>query len=84
MSCPTPSYLHFPVVTNDAGQKLSKQTLAPAIGTTDACTMLRDALCHLGQPLPDLVPATPSAWLLAATRRWNADAIPKRRTLGNG
>ena len=84
LELPTPSYLHFPVVTNDAGQKLSKQTLAPAISTTDACLLLRDALSYLGQPLPVLGPATPSALLRAAAQRWNPDAIPKPRARGNG
>ena len=58
LALPTPSYLHLPVVVNEAGQKLSKQTLAPAIGAKDACAWLRDALVHLGQPLPDPSPAT--------------------------
>jgi glutamyl-Q tRNA(Asp) synthetase len=77
----TPQYLHFPVVTNDDGQKLSKQTLAPAIGASYACKSLREALRHLGQPMSDSMPANPAECLLAATRRWNVAAIPKRRSL---
>ncbi len=78
---PTPQYLHIPVVTNDVGQKLSKQTLAPAIGAADARKLLRDALRDLRQPLPDTPFATTGEWLRAATLRWNVAAIPKCRTL---
>jgi glutamyl-Q tRNA(Asp) synthetase len=46
----TPRYLHFPVVTNAAGEKLSKQTGAEAIRTANAPALLRDALQFLGQP----------------------------------
>ena len=79
LALPTPSYLHLPVVVNEAGQKLSKQTLAPAIGAGDACVWLRKALIHLGQPLPEPSPAPPAGWIEVATKHWNPDAIPKRR-----
>lgn len=79
LALPTPSYLHLPVVVNEAGQKLSKQTLAPAIGAGDACVWLRKALIHIGQPLPEPMPATPAGWIEVATKHWNPDAIPKRR-----
>ena len=79
LGLPTPKYLHFPVVTNSAGQKLSKQTLAPAIRATEACNLLRDALGHLGQTLPGASCATPPELLAAATQYWDAAAIPKKR-----
>ena len=63
---PTPSYLHIPIVTNPAGQKLSKQTLAPAISTDEACHLLRDALVHLGQAIPVAGCATPASMLAEA------------------
>lgn len=47
---PTPRYLHFPVVTNAAGEKLSKQTGAEAIDAAQAPELLRHALAFLGQP----------------------------------
>jgi glutamyl-Q tRNA(Asp) synthetase len=62
----TPSYLHFPVVTNAAGEKLSKQTGAEAIDPARAPELLRHALAFLGQP-----PAegdSPGAILAAAAR----------------
>ena len=77
---PSPEYLHFPVVTNAAGQKLSKQTLAPAVSGMEACKLLRDALAQLGQMPPGAGHDTPSRLLAVAVRGWNAAAIPRRRT----
>lgn len=45
---PHPNYKHIPVVTNEAGEKLSKQTNAPPL--YDPPMQLRDALRFLGQP----------------------------------
>lgn len=45
---PHPRYRHISVVTNEAGEKLSKQTNAPAL--YDPATQLRDALRFLGEP----------------------------------
>ena len=45
---PTPAYLHLPVVTNDVGQKLSKQTLASALDNQLASANLWGALDFLG------------------------------------
>ena len=47
---PTPRYLHVPVATNAAGEKLSKQTGAPALDPREAVPILRRALEFLGQP----------------------------------
>jgi glutamyl-Q tRNA(Asp) synthetase len=47
----TPFYLHLPLVTNEAGEKLSKQTRAPAIETHSKNAILKglnDAAWHLG------------------------------------
>jgi glutamyl-Q tRNA(Asp) synthetase len=81
LGLPTPRYLHFPVATNSAGQKLSKQTLAPAVSAADACILLRDALVHLGQvTLPNSRYTTPARLLAAAIERWDAATIPAQRT----
>ena len=50
LGLPTPGYVHFPVVTNAAGEKLSKQTGAEAIDPERAPELLRHALAFLGQP----------------------------------
>jgi glutamyl-Q tRNA(Asp) synthetase len=50
---PTPRYLHTPVATNAAGQKLSKQTFAPAVDPKQWRTLLAQVLAFLGQkPVP--------------------------------
>jgi glutamyl-Q tRNA(Asp) synthetase len=49
----TPRYVHVPVVTNETGEKLSKQTLAPALDPDDAPGLLVRALQFLGQAVPD-------------------------------
>jgi glutamyl-Q tRNA(Asp) synthetase len=71
---PTPQYLHLPLVLNQAGEKLSKQTLASAIDTKNprqALIELRKAAHHLG--LGQVATGhniSISEWLLAATQAW--------------
>lgn len=48
---PTPSYLHAPVAIGAGGEKLSKQTLAPAL-PDDALPVLLAAWRFLQQPVP--------------------------------
>jgi glutamyl-Q tRNA(Asp) synthetase len=48
----TPQYCHLPVMVNVAGEKLSKQTLAPAIVAVDAARELRLALSRLNHVPP--------------------------------
>ncbi len=48
LGLPTPHYMHLPLVRNAQGEKLSKQTRAPAV-VPDAA-ILRAALRFLGQP----------------------------------
>jgi len=80
LGLPTPVYLHFPVVTNSAGQKLSKQTLAPAVSPAEACKLLGDALAHLGQTLPPGARhADPVQLLASAAQRWDTAVIPRQR-----
>jgi glutamyl-Q tRNA(Asp) synthetase len=47
LGVPTPSYLHVPVVTNAAGEKLSKQTGAVALDLADPVRELTTAARHL-------------------------------------
>jgi len=72
----TPRYLHFPVVTNEHGEKLSKQTLADAADARGAAGLLRSALLFLGQAAPEA--STPREILLESVARWSPDAIPRR------
>src|SRR5581483_2646963 len=49
---PTPEYAHVPVVTNEAGEKLSKQTLARAVDRANIVPALTAALRFLGHDPP--------------------------------
>ena len=72
----TPRYLHLPVATNAAGEKLSKQTLAGGVRAQDAPRLLAATLAFLGQP-----PASsrvPGEMLAEAAARWDVDRIPKK------
>lgn len=72
----TPRYLHLPLVLDEYGEKLSKQTLATQINTQDekhALVELRKAAQHLGlRGLPNGENITIAEWLLAATRAWGS------------
>jgi len=68
---PTPRYLHVPVATNEAGEKLSKQTLAPPLRAADAPRELAAALRFLGQPVPAETGPSPTEILARAVGNWN-------------
>jgi glutamyl-Q tRNA(Asp) synthetase len=72
---PTPNYFHLPLVLDEYGEKLSKQTLASAINTDNAqqsLQELRKAAKHLGlRGLPDGKATSIAEWLLAATQAWD-------------
>jgi glutamyl-Q tRNA(Asp) synthetase len=71
-----PQYLHLPLVLDEYGEKLSKQTLATQINTQDekySLIELRKAAKHLGlKNLPDSKNVTIAEWLLAATHAWKS------------
>jgi len=75
----TPRYAHLPVATNSAGEKLSKQTRAPALRPDQAGRALASALAFLGQAVP---PGLAYAGLHDlwdwALRHWSFAAIPQR------
>ena len=77
LGLPTPRYLHVPVVTDAHGEKLSKQSLAPAVDANAAGTLLHAALEFLGQPRPDSGIAREI--LVQAARDWDPARIPRRR-----
>lgn len=82
LAYPTPRYAHLPVVSNAAGEKLSKQTLAPALDPGRAAELLVQALVFLGQPVPPglstAAVAEVWAWALA---HWSFAAIPRQRAI---
>lgn len=48
----TPAYLHLPIALNAAGEKLSKQTLAPGVQANRAAAVLTGVLAFLGHAPP--------------------------------
>ena len=66
----TPSYLHVPLVRNEAGEKLSKQTRATAIAIDDALATLSAAWAILKQPSLGRVASVTKFWQ-QATALWN-------------
>lgn len=56
LSLPTPRYAHLPIVRNERGNKLSKQTHAPALDSSRAPQNLQTALAFLGLNVPPTVP----------------------------
>lgn len=81
LGLPTPAYCHLPVAINTAGEKLSKQTCAQAIGTADPVTVLLDVLQFLQQDLPvsagDIALEDLWQW---AIERWDSTRLHAIRT----
>jgi glutamyl-Q tRNA(Asp) synthetase len=67
---PTPAYLHVPVVTNDAGEKLSKQTGATALDPSRPLEALHAAARHLELNLGGETYTTLTTFHDAATMAW--------------
>jgi len=76
----TPGYTHVPAAANANGEKLSKQTLAPALDKNNPGKDLWRALDFLGQRPPRELQTSPIAevwhW---AKQHWDADSIPRAR-----
>jgi len=73
----TPVYAHVPLITNAAGQKLSKQTRAPALPETGRAAVMARALATLGHPPPaELAGAEPAEQLAWAVAHWQIENVP--------
>jgi glutamyl-Q tRNA(Asp) synthetase len=82
LGLPTPSYAHLPVAVNAAGEKLSKQTLAPPIDPAAPTPSLLAALAFLGQsPPPELAAADVAGVWNWALAHWEPARVPRRRIL---
>ena len=82
LGLPTPRYAHVPLVVNAAGQKLSKQTLAPALPESGCGAVLAEALAALGHAAPtEAQGAGPAALLEWALARWDKTRVPLRPVL---
>ena len=77
-----PRYLHLPVVVNESGEKLSKQTNAPAVSPQQAVSSLAAALRFLGQNVPEGLEDSQLAdfwdW---AVQNWQSERIPNTRMI---
>lgn len=82
LGLPQPRYLHVPLIIQPDGHKLGKRYRSPPLQPAEATPLLLRALRALGQPtateLSDALPGEVLAW---AIPRWNADRIPRTRTL---
>jgi glutamyl-Q tRNA(Asp) synthetase len=68
LKLPTPRYMHVPVMVDAAGNKLSKQTGAPAADTHDPLPQLLTVWIHLG--FAPFAAANVEQFLAEATARW--------------
>lgn len=79
---PTPQYAHIPVASNVAGEKLSKQTMAPEINAAQASILLTQALDFLGQQAPkDLSKQSANDILQWAKQHWNITKVGQKRSI---
>ena len=73
-----PEFGHIPIVVNEQGQKLSKQTYAPALNDKQASANLERAMQLLHHPLPaELQGATPAEILQWGIQHWSRTKIPQ-------
>lgn len=76
LQLPTLHYAHIPIVMNSDGEKLSKQTLAPAIAAHEANKQLFNALVFLKQTPPaNLQHATLATMWAWAIAHWDIHKI---------
>jgi glutamyl-Q tRNA(Asp) synthetase len=77
-----PRYLHLPVAVNGSGEKLSKQTNAPAVSPQRAVPSLTTALRFLDQRVPEGLEDSQLAdfwdW---AVQNWESERIPNARMI---
>lgn len=75
----TPAYQHLPVAVNNEGQKLSKQTHAPALDLENPMPALWQALDFLGQKPPhELLEGDLASLWRWAIENWHPAVIPRK------
>ena len=76
LGLPRPDYLHVPILVNDAGQKLSKQTGAAAVDDDAAASTAVTLLAYLGLRTPgELVGAPPRELWRWAIETWDPASL---------
>lgn len=73
-----PAYLHLPVVLDDRGEKLSKQTLAAPIADANPLPTLRQAAGFLGLVMGAEIETLAAFWQRAG-QLWNRARLPPLR-----
>ena len=76
VDAPEPHYAHLPLLVNGAGQKWSKQTLAPALDLGAREALLRQVMAYLKLPAAPEV-GRPQDLLAWAVRHWDMAKVPK-------
>ncbi|WP_281785774.1 tRNA glutamyl-Q(34) synthetase GluQRS [Uruburuella suis] len=76
LDAPEPHYAHLPLLVNGAGQKWSKQTLAPALDLGVREALLRQVMAYLQLPAAPEV-GRPQDLLAWAVRHWDMAKVPK-------
>ena len=80
LGLPTPSYAHLPVAIDAAGEKLSKQTCAPAVDAAQGSRLLCNVCAFLGHLPPAELYGAPLrefwGWAISA---WSMAQVPKVR-----
>lgn len=85
LGLPEPRYLHFPLLVNAAGDKLSKQTGAPAVDMRNPSRLLTQCLSLLHQEPPrQLENCQPPEILQWAVRNWRPEALRGHASLVDG
>ena len=76
LGLPTPHYMHLPIAVNLQGEKLSKQTLAPAVSGHNAAAILIMALEFLHQNPPTELRGNSIEEILSwATTHWQSELL---------
>ncbi|MBZ0092322.1 MAG: tRNA glutamyl-Q(34) synthetase GluQRS [Sulfuricellaceae bacterium] len=82
LGLPTPSYLHLPVAVNGRGEKLSKQTRAPAVSCQDPVATLCRTMRFLRQePPPGLEGESLDAFWQWAIAHWQPQRLQGVRSI---
>ena len=79
LGLPTPRYMHVPVLVNQHGEKLSKQTGAAALDIDRPLDGLMQAAQFLGLGLESTRPRTVAAFWEAAVTAWADRQVPAGR-----
>lgn len=85
LGLPTPHYMHLPVAVNDAGEKLSKQTLAAPVDVAQPVATLVRVLEFLRlHPPAKLMESEVEAVLDWAVQNWTTRELAGKRSLPAG